>query len=121
MSTNIIKNCQMKYNSFLKTHRDIKMSGAKRYKDKSGEYYLQNSVKFIRNNKHNLNQKSHTKPIFANNKNNKNLIKVNRKLLFDELVTIPKIKQENKFSNNKNTKVYKRSFISDKISKNYTK
>ena len=96
MSTNIIKNCQMKYNSFLKTHRDIKMSGAKRYKDKSGEYYLQNSVKYIRNNKHNLNQKSHTKPIFANNKNNKNLIKVNRKLLFDELVPIPKIKQENK-------------------------
>ena len=72
------------------------MSGTKRYENKSGGYYLQNSVKFLRNNKNPLNQKAFTKPNLNNNKNNKNLIRVNRKLLFDELVPLPKMKQKNK-------------------------
>ena len=95
-NNNIIKNCQTKYNSFLKTHKDVTMSGTKRYENKSGGYYLQNSVKFLRNNKNPLNQKAFTKPNLNNNKNNKNLIRVNRKLLFDELVPLPKMKQKNK-------------------------
>ena len=37
-SNNLLKKCQMKYNSFIREHRDITMSGNKRYDDKSGEY-----------------------------------------------------------------------------------
>ena len=72
------------------------MSGTKRYEDKSGEYYLQNSVKFQRNNLTLLNQKLNTKKNYTNFQNNKNLIKVNKNKLFDELVPIPKMKQKNK-------------------------
>ena len=71
------------------------MSGTKRYADKSGEYYLKNSVKFRKNNINYLNQKSLTKPFLTNN-NNKHIIKVNKNKLYDELVPIPKIKQKNK-------------------------
>ena len=86
----------MKYNSFLKEHKDVTMSGTKRYEDKSGEYYLKNAVKFKRNNINYLNQRSLTKPYLTNNNNNKHLIKVNKNKLFDELVPIPKMKQKNK-------------------------
>ena len=85
----------MNYNSFLKEHKDVTMSGTKRYADKSGEYYLKNSVKFRRNNINYLNQKSLTKPYLTNN-NNKHIIKVNKNKLYDELVPIPKMKQKNK-------------------------
>jgi hypothetical protein len=86
----------MNYNSFLKEHKDVTMSGTKRYADKSGEYYLKNSVKFRRNNINYLNQKSLTKPYLTNNNNNKHIIKVNKNKLYDELVPIPKMKQKNK-------------------------
>ena len=68
-STNLLKKCQMKYNSFVKEHRDITMSGNKRYEDKSGEYYLQNLGKFQKNNL-NYNQKSITSLNINNNNNN---------------------------------------------------
>ena len=88
----------MKYNSFLEEHRDITMSGTKRFEDKSGEYYLKNAIKYQRNNLNYLNQKSLTKPSLNNNKNSNNnkLIKVNKNKLYEELVPIPKIKQKNK-------------------------
>ena len=88
----------MKYNSFLKANKYITMSGTKRYEDKSGQYYLHNSVKYQRNKLNLLNKKSITKPSLTNyqNNNNKNIIKVHRKKLYDELVPLPKIKQKNK-------------------------
>ena len=89
----------MRYNSFLKENKDVTMSGTKRYQDKSGQYYLHNSVKFQRNKLNLLNKKSITKPSLTNyqNNNTKNVIKVNRKKkLYDELVPLPKIKQKNK-------------------------
>ena len=58
----------MKYNSFIKEHRDITMSGTKRYEDKSGEYYLQNLEKFQKNL--NSNKKSITSLNLNNNTNN---------------------------------------------------
>ena len=87
----------MKYNSFLKQNKDVTMSGTKRYEDKSGQYYLHNSVKFQRNQLNLLNKKSITKPTLSNyqNNNDKNIIRVNKKKLYDELVPIPKIKQKN--------------------------
>jgi len=63
-SSNLLKKCQMKYNSYIKEHRDITMSGTKRYENKSGEYYLQNLDKFQKNN---LNQKSITSLNLNNN------------------------------------------------------
>ena len=97
----------MKYNSFIKEHKDITMSGTKRYENKSGEYYLQNLVKFQKNN---LNQKSITTLNLKNNsdkknnnstnyKSNKNLIKIKKKKLNDELIPIPIVKQNNKLKN----------------------
>ena len=107
-SNNLLKKCQMKYNSFIRDHRDITMSGNKRYEDKSGEYYLQNLGKFQKNNL-NINQKSITSLNIndnnshnANNNNyhsNKHIIKVKKKKLFDELIPIPIMKQKNKIKN----------------------
>ena len=96
LNNDIFKKCQIKYNSFLKEHKYVTMSGTKRYEDKSGQYYLQNSVKFQRNNLTLLNQKSNAKKNLTNFQNNKNIIKVNKSKLFDELVPIPKMKQKNK-------------------------
>ena len=106
-SSNLLKKCQMKYNSYIKEHRDITMSGTKRYENKSGEYYLQNLDKFQKNN---LNQKSITSLNLNNNnyesnynstnyKSNKNIIKVKKKKLIDELIPIPTVKQNNKIKN----------------------
>ena len=92
----ILKKCQIKYNSFLKEHKYVTMSGTKRYEDKSGEYYLQNSVKYQRNNLTILNKKSYIKKNLTNFQNDKNIIKVNKNKFFDELVPIPKMKQKNK-------------------------
>ena len=92
----------MKYNSFVKEHRDITLSGTKRYENKSGEYYLQN---LDRNQKNNLNftQKSITSLNFKNINNdydyNKHIIKVKKKKLCDELIPIPIVKQNNKIKN----------------------
>ena len=109
-NNNLLKKCQMKYNSFIQEHRDVTMSGTKRYEDKSGEYYLQNLDKYQKNN--HLNQRSITSlNINSNNKNyikychtshnynsNKHIIKVKKKKLFNELVPIP-IKHKNKLKN----------------------
>ena len=99
----------MKYNSFVREHRDITMSGNKRYEDKSGEYYLQNLGKFQKINL-NFNQKSITSLNINNNNlfnknidnnylSNKHIIKVKKKNLFDELIPIPNMKQKNKIKN----------------------
>ena len=95
----------MRYNSFIKEHRDVTMSGTKRFTDKSGEYYLQNLDKFQKNNL-NVNQKSITSlklNIKNNNDNNdlnskKHIIKVKKKKLLDDLIPIP-MKQKNKLKN----------------------
>ena len=106
-SNNLLKKCQIRYNSFLKEHRDVTMSGTKRFEDKSGEYYLQNMNKFNKNNL-NINQKSVTslKLNNCNNNNdninynsNKHMIKVKRKKILDELIPIPTLKQKNKLKN----------------------
>ena len=86
----------MKYNTFVKENRDVTMSGTKRYENKSGEYYLQNAPKFGKNNLKYLDKKSLTKPYLGKFNNNKYLIRVNKNKIFDELVPIPKIKQNNK-------------------------
>ena len=72
----------MKYNSFIKEHKDLTMSGTKRYENKSGEYYLQNLGKFQKNNLNqksittrNINYNSDTKNNSTNYKSNKNVIK----------------------------------------------
>ena len=97
LGNDILKKCQMNYNTFLKENKDVTMSGTKRYEDKSGQYYLHNSIKFQRNKSNLLNKKSITKPTLTNyQNNNKNLIRVNKKKLYEELVPIPKIKQKNK-------------------------
>ena len=92
----------MKYNSFVKEHRDITLSGTKRYEDKSGEYYLQNLDRYQKNNL-NFTQKSITSLNFKNINNdcnyNKHIIKVKKKRLCDELIPIPIIKQNNKIKN----------------------
>ena len=85
----------MRYNSFLKENKDVTMVGTKRYDDKSGEYYLLNSEKLHKKNSNFLLQKYNTKPNLTNN-NNKNLIRVNKKKTYDELVPLPKVKQKNK-------------------------
>ena len=85
----------MRYNSFLKENKDVTMVGTKRYDDKSGEYYLLNSEKLHKKNSNFLFQKYNTKPNLTNN-NNKNLIRVNKKKTYDELVPLPKVKQKNK-------------------------
>ena len=97
----------MRYNSFIQEHRDVTMSGTKRYEDKSGEYYLQNLDKYQKN--YYFNQRSITSlNLNSNNKNfikycntnynsNKHIIKVKKKKLFNELVPIP-IKHKKKFS-----------------------
>ena len=41
-SENLLKKYQNNLTHFLQTHQDIKLSGNKRFKDKSGEYYLKN-------------------------------------------------------------------------------
>ena len=97
----------MKYNSFIKEHRDITMSGTKRYEDKSGEYYLQNLEKFQKNL--NSNKKSITSLNLNNNTNNvkdninyhsnKYIIKVKKKKICDELIPLPHMKQKNKIKN----------------------
>ena len=92
----------MRYNSFIKEHRDVTMSGTKRFTDKSGEYYLKNLDKFHKNNL-NSNQKSITSLKLNNNDNkeqnsNKHIIKVKKKKLLDELIPIP-VKQKNKLKN----------------------
>ena len=105
-SNNLLKKCQIRYNSFIKEHRDVTMSGTKRFEDKSGEYYLQNMNKFNKNNL-NINQKSVTSlklNNFNNNDNinynsNKHMIKVKRKKILDELIPIPTLKQKNKLKN----------------------
>lgn len=108
-SSNLLKKCQMKYNSFIKEHRDITMSGTKRYENKSGEYYLQNLAKHLKNSL-NINQKTKTSLNINNNNNdanhgdtyyksNKNIIKVKKKKITDELIPIPTIKQNNKIKN----------------------
>ena len=61
-SINLLRRCQMKYNSFIKKHRDVTMYGTKRYENKSGSYYLQNL------SKDHMNQKSITS-LKINNKN----------------------------------------------------
>ncbi len=94
-SNNLIQKCQMRYNSFLKENKDVTMVGTKRYDDKSGEYYLLNSEKLHKKNSNFLFQKYNTKPNLINN-NNKNLIRVNKKKTYDELVPLPKVKQKNK-------------------------
>ena len=98
----------MRYNSFIQEHRDVTMSGTKRYEDKSGEYYLQNLDKYQKN--YYFNQRSITSlNLNSNNKNfikycntnynsNKHIIKVKKKKLFNELVPIP-IKHKNKLKN----------------------
>ena len=110
-TNSILKKCQIKYNTFIKEHRDITMSGTKRYEDKSGEYYLQNLEKFQKNL--NPNQKSITSlNINSKNKNandslysstnyhsNKYIIKVKKKKLCDELIPLPHMKQNNKIKN----------------------
>ena len=92
----------MKYNSFVKEHRDITLSGTKRYEDKSGEYYLQNLDRYQKNNL-NFTQKSITSLNFKNINNdcnyNKHIIKVKKKRLCDELIPIPIVKQNNKIKN----------------------
>ena len=105
-STNLLKKCQMKYNSFIKEHKDLTMSGTKRYENKSGEYYLQNLGKFQKNNLNqksittrNINYNSDTKNNSTNYKSNKNVIKVKKKKLDDELIPIPIVKQSNKLKN----------------------
>lgn len=106
-SNNLLKKCQIRYNSFIKEHRDVTMSGTKRFEDKSGEYYLQNMNKFNKNNL-NINQKSVTSlklNNFNNNNDNinynsnKHMIKVKRKKILDELIPIPTLKQKNKLKN----------------------
>ena len=105
-SNNLLKKCQIRYNSFIKEHRDVTMSGTKRFEDKSGEYYLQNMNKFNKNNL-NINQKSVTSlklNNFNSNDNpnynsNKHMIKVKRKKILDELIPIPTLKQKNKLKN----------------------
>ena len=105
-SNNLLKKCQIRYNSFIKEHRDVTMSGTKRFEDKSGEYYLQNMNKFNKNNL-NLNQKSVTSLKLNNYNNNdninynsnKHMIKVKRKKIHDELIPIPTLKQKNKLKN----------------------
>ena len=99
----------MRYNSFIQEHRDVTMSGTKRYEDKSGEYYLQNLDKYQKNSL-NFNQRSITSlNLNSNNKNyikytntnynsNKHIIKVKKKKLYNELIPIP-IKHKNKLKN----------------------
>ena len=66
-SINLLRRCQMKYNSFIKKHRDVTMYGTKRYENKSGSYYLQNL------SKDHINQKSITSLKVSNkNHNHKN-------------------------------------------------
>ena len=110
-SNNILKKCQIKYNSFIKEHRDITLSGTKRYEDKSGEYYLQNLEKFQKNL--NPNQKSITSLNLNSNNNNANdslfsntnyhsnkyIIKVRKKKLCDELIPLPHMKHNDKIKN----------------------
>ena len=93
MSNDILKTSQMKYNSYLKSHKNVTMSGNKRYEDKSGEYYLKNSSKYHKSNL--INKKFLTKQ----NTINQNIIKVNKKKIFNQLVPIPKIKEKNKLKN----------------------
>ena len=93
LANDLIKKCQMRFNTFIQQHRDITLSGTKRFEDKSGEYYLKNLGKFQKNN---LNIKSITSSKISNS-NNHNRIKVNKKKLCDELVPIPKMKKNNKF------------------------
>ena len=108
---NLIKKCQLKYNSFIQDHRDVTMSGTKRYEDKSGEYYLQNLDKFQKNSL-NFNQKSITSLNVNSNNNdnsnnsnfnnyysNENIMKSKKKKLNEELIPIPTIKQKNKLKN----------------------
>ena len=105
-STNLLKKCQMKYNSFIKEHKDLTMSGTKRYENKSGEYYLQNLGKFQKNilnqksiTTRNINYNSDTKKNHTNYKSKKNIIKVKKKKLNDELIPIPIVKQSNRLRN----------------------
>ena len=94
----------MKYNSFIKEHKDLTILRTKGHENKSGQYYLQNLGKFQKNN---LNQKSITTLNINSNsdknnnnstsyKSNKNLIKMKKKQLNDELIPIPTVKQTNK-------------------------
>ena len=136
-SNNLLKKCQMKYNSFIQEHRDVTMSGTKRYEDKSGEYYLQNLDNIQKNNL-NLIQKSVTSLNINNNNNDninnynnyysdKNINQVNKKKLNEELIPIPTVKQKNKIKNDYekknlfnamgNAKYIRRYQYSNKISK----
>ena len=64
-SENLLKKYQNNLTHFLQTHQDIKLSGNKRFKDKSGEYYLKN----ISNSEIEKNKKSNSNLNIIDNKN----------------------------------------------------
>ena len=136
-SINLLRRCQMKYNSFIKKHQDVTMYGTKRYENKSGSYYLQNL------SKEHMNQKSITS-LKLKNKNytyknhdhisfnsNFDIIKSTKKKVHKELnqITIEKkknkIKEEyekkNAFNTIGNTKYLRRYQYSNKITQKQIK
>ena len=103
-SINLLRRCQMKYNSFIKKNRDVTMYGTKRYENKSGSYYLQNL------SKDHMNQKS-IASLKINNKNqyNKNKEHIyfnsNKDIIQSKKKTIPKELNQNTTTEKHKTKM----------------
>lgn len=138
LSINLLRRCQMKYNSFIKKHRDVTMYGTKRYENKSGSYYLQNlskehmnpkSITLLKLNSKNHNYKSNNHLYFNRNKD---IIKDKKKEVpneFNPIISTEKQKskikeeheKENAFNTIGNTKFLRRYQYSNNITQKQIK
>ena len=124
-SNNLLRRCQMKYNSFIKKHKDAIMYGTKRYENKSGSYYLKNlskdhlnqkSITSLRLNTNNQNPKNNDH-IYVNR--NKDIIKGKAKKTPKELNPILTEKQRTKIKEDNEKKYAFNTIGNTKLSRRY--